>query len=47
VARQENLVVLDLPYEPLAVPVEAIWHRRSERDDGVRWLLAAVKAAMA
>ena len=46
-AAQEKLVVLDLPYEPLAVPVEAIWHRRTERDDGVRWLLAEVKAAMA
>jgi DNA-binding transcriptional LysR family regulator len=46
-AAQENLVVLELPYEPLSVPVEAIWHRRTDRDDGVRWLLAEVKAAMA
>jgi DNA-binding transcriptional LysR family regulator len=45
-AAQEALVVLDLPYEPLAVPVEAIWHRRTERDSGVRWLMDEVKAAM-
>jgi len=45
-AALEGLVVLDLPYEPLAVPIEAIWHQRTERDTGLRWLLDAVKAAM-
>ncbi|HEY0182636.1 MAG TPA: LysR family transcriptional regulator [Rhodopila sp.] len=38
-ARAGGLVLLDLPYEPLAVPVEAVWHQRSERDQGIQWLL--------
>ncbi|HMO28027.1 MAG TPA: LysR family transcriptional regulator [Enterovirga sp.] len=38
VARGE-LVMLDLPYEPLKVPVEAVWHSRGDRDPGLNWLL--------
>jgi DNA-binding transcriptional LysR family regulator len=34
-----TLVILDLPYEPLNVDVEAVWHQRAERDSGVQWLL--------
>jgi DNA-binding transcriptional LysR family regulator len=38
-AAQGNVVLLDLPYEPLAVPVEAVWHERSDRDPGIKWLV--------
>ncbi len=36
---QGALVMLDLPYEPLEVPIEMVWHQRTERDDGCQWLL--------
>ncbi|PNG26765.1 LysR substrate-binding domain-containing protein [Methylocella silvestris] len=49
--EQGSLVMLDLPYEPLAVPVEMVWHQRTERDEGSQWLLgeliSAVKPAAA
>mgnify|MGYP001482925113 CR=1 FL=1 len=38
-AAQGAVVILDLPYEPLCVPVEAIWHQRADRDPGLQWLL--------
>lgn len=31
--------ILDLPYEPLEVTAEAIWHQRGDRDQGLRWIL--------
>ncbi len=39
VARFGSLVMLDLPYEPLQVRVDAVWHQRAERDRGLRWLV--------
>lgn len=33
------LAMLDLPYEPLKVPVEVVWHNRADRDPGLSWLL--------
>lgn len=33
------LTILDLPYEPLDVQEEAVWHQRGERDPGLQWLL--------
>jgi DNA-binding transcriptional LysR family regulator len=36
---QGSLVMLDLPYAPMSVDVEAVWHERAERDTGVQWLL--------
>jgi len=39
--RQGSVVILDLPHEPLEVPVEAIWHRRSDADPGLAWLIGA------
>ena len=39
VARSGSLVMLDLPYEPLQVRVDAVWHQRAERDHGLRWLV--------
>lgn len=38
-AKYGILEILDLPYEPLQVKVEAVWHQRSERDAGVQWLI--------
>jgi DNA-binding transcriptional LysR family regulator len=39
VSASGTLIVLDLPYEPQVVAIEAVWHQRSERDEGVRWLV--------
>ena len=39
-------VMLDLPYEPLEVTVEAIWHQRGERDAGLKWLVGELAEAM-
>jgi len=39
---QPSLVVLDLPYEPLVVDVEAIWHQRADLDAGLKWLIGAI-----
>ena len=38
-AEQHGLVLLDLPCEPLKVQVEAVWHRRADRDASARWLV--------
>ena len=37
--EQGGLAMLDLPYEPLAVPIEVVWHQRAERDAGAQWLI--------
>lgn len=39
-------VVLDLPYEPLEVTVEAIWHQRGDHDRGLQWLLGEMVDVM-
>lgn len=41
-----RLTMLQLPYEPLTVPVEAVWHNRSTRDSGIQWLLGELVDAM-
>jgi DNA-binding transcriptional LysR family regulator len=46
-AGQGHLVLLDLPYEPLAVPVEVVWHQRSDRDPGIQWLIGLLTQAVA
>ena len=38
-AKQYDLVILDLPYEPLEVPIDLVWHQRSDRDAGTQWLI--------
>ena len=41
VAQHAPLVILeDLPYQPLTVPVELVWHQRSEKDTGTKWLIS-------
>lgn len=39
-------VIVDLPYEPLTVTVEAIWHQRSDRDGGLQWMLGELADVM-
>lgn len=37
--EQQSIAILDLPYEPLVVQFEALWHSRSEKDQGISWML--------
>lgn len=46
-AERDGLVVLELPYEPLAAAHEMIWHERSLADPGARWLIEQMQAAAA
>lgn len=39
------LVTLPLPYEPLRVGLEMIWHQRTEQDPGARWLIGEIRDA--
>lgn len=43
VARHAPVVILEnLPYEPLTVPVELVWHQRAEQDSGAQWLIGEI-----
>ncbi len=46
-ATRDGLVVLPLPYEPLAAAHEMIWHERSLADPSLCWLIEQVRAAAA
>ena len=35
---QTHVVLLDLPYSPITVDVEMVWHQRANRDKGIQWL---------
>jgi DNA-binding transcriptional LysR family regulator len=41
------VVILELPYEPLTINYEAIWHQRADRDAGLHWLLKEISEAAA
>ncbi len=43
---QGRVVILDLPYEPLAVELEVLWHQRGDRDPGLRWLIDQIAEVM-
>jgi len=43
--EQGTLTILDLPYEPLIVSFDAIWHHRADRDAGLQWLLGEMAEA--
>ena len=45
-AAHGDLVMPDMPYEPLAVPVEALWHQRADRDAGTQWLIGELNACI-
>jgi DNA-binding transcriptional LysR family regulator len=44
---QTPLVLLDLPYLPITVNVEMVWHQRADRNMGVQWLIKELASAMA
>jgi DNA-binding transcriptional LysR family regulator len=44
-AVRENLAVLALPYEPLQVKIEAVWHQRADQDAGLQWFCGEVLQA--
>lgn len=46
-AEPYGLSLLDLPFTPFAVQVEAVWHHRSDRDSGLQWLLGQLSEAVA
>jgi DNA-binding transcriptional LysR family regulator len=46
-AELGRIVLLDLPYTPLDVAIEAVWHERSERDAGAKWFVEQFIAASA
>jgi hypothetical protein len=37
--------MLELPYDPLQVTVEAVWHERGNRDAGLQWFVGEVRQA--
>ncbi len=45
--KHTPLVLLELPYDPIRVNIEAIWYQRSERDAGTQWLITEFAKAMA
>lgn len=45
-AERGELVVLDLPYEPLTVQVEAVWHERADHDTGLQWMIGELVDAI-
>ena len=46
-ASREPLAILDLPYEPLKVEIECVWHERGEHDQGIQWLAREISLAAA
>lgn len=46
-AERETLALLDLPYEPLRVMIEIVWHQRVDQDAGLQWFLSEVLQAVA
>ena len=45
--NQSQVVLLDLPYLPMTVNVEMVWHHRAERDQGLQWLIQQLVASAA
>lgn len=44
---ESKLVILDLPYDPLRVDLEIVWHQRSNQDPGIRWFVEEIATVMA
>lgn len=38
------LALLEVPYEPLTVPLDALWHHRGDADGGLQWLIGEMIA---
>lgn len=45
-AAREPLAILELPYEPLRVRIETVWHERADQDPGLKWLAGEVMQAV-
>jgi DNA-binding transcriptional LysR family regulator len=46
-AEHERLAFLDLPYEPLRVTIETVWHQRVDQEADLQWFLSEVLQAVA
>ena len=46
IAQSSSLTLLKLPYQPLKVNIEAVWHQRSQRDRGLRWVIRTAREIM-
>ena len=44
---QTSIVLLDLPYPPITVDVEMVWHQRATRDNGFEWLRHELASSVA
>lgn len=47
IVAQMPLAMLDLPYHPLKVAIEMIWHQRAGQDPGMEWFVREMIDAMA
>ncbi len=43
-AAREPLVILELPYVPLRVKIETVWHERGDQDQGLQWFVKVLQA---
>jgi DNA-binding transcriptional LysR family regulator len=44
---QTQVVLLDLPYSPITVDIEMVWHHGAQRDQGLQWLIQQLVASAA
>jgi DNA-binding transcriptional LysR family regulator len=46
-AERDSIVLLQLPYKPITVEVEMVWHQRATRDPGFRWIREVLSSSTA
>jgi DNA-binding transcriptional LysR family regulator len=46
-AESDSIVLLKLPYKPITVEVEMVWHGRVARDPGLRWIREVLTSSAA
>ena len=46
-AERDSIVLLKLPYKPITVEVEMVWHGRVARDPGLRWIREVLTSSAA
>jgi DNA-binding transcriptional LysR family regulator len=46
-AQRDSIVLLKLPYKPITVEVEMVWHERVVRDPGFRWIREVLASSAA
>lgn len=47
VCHDSSLAILDLPYDPLRVNLEMVWHQRANQDAGMSWFVEEMTKALA